>query len=175
MSLFSFFSKKHKIPGNLPKRALIELDEGTIELKLHADKTPVTVYNFAELAKKGYYNGTIFHRVIANFMIQGGDPSGTGKNGKSIFGKTFKDEFHSELKHDKAGILSMANRGKDTNGSQFFITLAPTPHLDAKHTIFGEVVSGFEHIKQIAKAEVNSINHKPVTDIFIKKITVLDV
>ncbi len=111
--------------------------KGDIRLKLFPDKAPLTVLNFVNLCKRGFYNGTTFHRVIPNFMIQGGDPLGTGTGGP---GYKFKDEFSPDLKHSKPGILSMANAGPGTNGSQFFITHVPTPWLDGKHTIFGEVV-----------------------------------
>ena len=118
--------------------AIMETSKGTINLKLFADKTPFTVGNFVNLAKREYYNGLKFHRVIADFMIQGGCPYGNGMGGP---GYEFEDEFKKDLKHDKPGILSMANAGPATNGSQFFITHVPTPHLDGMHTVFGEVVS----------------------------------
>jgi peptidyl-prolyl cis-trans isomerase B (cyclophilin B) len=117
--------------------AVIKTNKGNIKLALFAEKTPVTVANFANLARRGFYNGLKFHRVIADFMIQGGCPKGTGTGGP---GYTFKDECTPELKHDKPGILSMANAGPDTNGSQFFITHVPTPWLNGKHTVFGSVV-----------------------------------
>lgn len=116
--------------------AIMETSKGTIRLKLFADKTPVTVGNFANLAKREYYNGLKFHRVISDFMIQGGCPYGNGMGGP---GYEFEDEFKKDLKHEKPGILSMANAGPGTNGSQFFITHGPTPHLDGMHTVFGEV------------------------------------
>lgn len=111
--------------------------KGDIHLRLFADKTPITAASFLNLAKRGYYNGLKFHRVIPDFMVQGGCPDGTGRGGP---GYQFEDEFVSELKHDKPGILSMANSGPGTNGSQFFITHVPTPWLDGKHSVFGEVV-----------------------------------
>ncbi len=111
--------------------------KGDIRLKLYPDKGPLTVLNFVNLSKRGFYNGVVFHRVIPNFMIQGGDPQGTGRGGP---GYRFQDEFSPDLKHSKPGVLSMANAGPGTNGSQFFITHVPTPWLDGKHTIFGEVV-----------------------------------
>ncbi|MCU0287045.1 MAG: peptidylprolyl isomerase [Acidobacteria bacterium] len=117
--------------------AIIDTDKGIIRLKLFADKTPLTVGNFVNLAQKGYYNGLKFHRVIANFMIQGGCPFGTGTGGP---GYQFEDEFVNGLTHHKPGILSMANAGPGTNGSQFFITHVPTNWLDGKHTVFGEVL-----------------------------------
>ena len=116
--------------------AVMETSKGTIRIKLFADKTPNTVGNFANLAKREYYNGLKFHRVIPDFMVQGGCPHGNGMGGP---GYEFGDEFKKDLKHDKPGILSMANAGPGTNGSQFFITHGPTPHLDGMHTVFGEV------------------------------------
>ncbi len=116
--------------------ATLETDSGSIVINLFADKTPNTVNNFVFLAREGFYNGTIFHRVIDNFMVQGGDPTGTGRGGP---GYQFADEFHPALRHNKPGILSMANAGPGTNGSQFFITHVPTGWLDNKHSVFGEV------------------------------------
>ena len=118
-------------------QASIHTNKGIINLELYTDKTPLTVANFVNLAKRGYYNNLTFHRVIDNFMIQGGCPLGTGTGGP---GYQFKDEFHDELKHDKAGMLSMATAGPGTNGSQFFITHLPTPWLDNNHTVFGSVL-----------------------------------
>ena len=118
-------------------KAKINTEKGEIIIHLYSDQTPFTCENFINLAKNGYYNGTTFHRVIPEFMLQGGDPSGTGSGGP---GYQFDDEFVSSLKHDSEGILSMANAGPGTNGSQFFITLAPTPHLDGAHTVFGKVL-----------------------------------
>ncbi len=117
-------------------KAIMETSKGTINLNLYADETPVTVASFVNLINRGYYDGLKFHRVIANFMIQGGCPQGTGTGGP---GYNFQDEFVTGLKHDKPGILSMANAGPGTNGSQFFITHLPTPHLDNRHTVFGAV------------------------------------
>lgn len=127
-------------------------NEGTIELKLYPDVAPKTCENFLGLIKKGYYNGLIFHRVIPGFMIQGGDPTGTGRGGESIWGGKFEDEFSKKVQFNKPGILAMANAGPGTNGSQFFITAAKTPHLDGRHTIFGEVVSGMEVVEKIINA-----------------------
>lgn len=119
-------------------KATIKTDKGDINLTLFGDKTPLTVANFVNLAKRGYYDGVVFHRVLDNFMIQGGDPTGTGRGGP---GYKFGDEIVGELKHDTPGVLSMANAGPGTNGSQFFVTHVPTPWLDGKHTVFGKVVS----------------------------------
>lgn len=130
--------------------ATLSTDKGDIVLKLFADKVPVTVNNFVFLAHQGFYDNTIFHRVIANFMAQGGDPTGTGRGGP---GYRFKDEFNPSLRHDKPGILSMANAGPNTNGSQFFITHVPTPWLDNKHSIFGEVIEGMDVLLSIPERD----------------------
>jgi len=126
--------------------AIFKTDKGDIKVTLFASKVPNTVNNFVFLAREGYYNDTIFHRVIPDFMAQGGDPTGTGRGGP---GYSFKDEFDSSLKHNKPGILSMANAGPNTNGSQFFLTHVPTPWLDNKHTVFGEVVEGLDVLLSI--------------------------
>ena len=126
--------------------ATLTTDKGDIVIKLFADKVPNTVNNFVFLARQGYYDNTTFHRVIENFMVQGGDPTGTGRGGP---GYQFKDEFHKDLRHNKPGILSMANAGPNTNGSQFFITHVPTPHLDNKHAVFGEVTGGMDVLMAI--------------------------
>jgi peptidyl-prolyl cis-trans isomerase B (cyclophilin B) len=133
------------------KIATIKTKRGDIRLKLHDDKTPKTVANFEKLAKQGFYDGLKFHRVIANFMIQTGCPQGTGRGGP---GYTFADEFHPELKHDRAGILSMANAGPNTNGSQFFITHGETPWLDGKHSVFGQVTEGQDVVDAIRQGDV---------------------
>ncbi|HBC89646.1 MAG TPA: peptidylprolyl isomerase [Lentisphaeria bacterium] len=130
--------------------AVISTSLGDITVELDADAAPKTVTNFIALAQEGYYDNLIFHRVIPGFMIQGGDPTGTGRGGP---GYQFKDEFSDDLKHDKPGILSMANAGPGTNGSQFFITHVPTPHLDGKHTIFGHVIEGQSVVDAIAQGD----------------------
>lgn len=127
-------------------KATIKTDKGDIVISLFADKAPKTVNNFVFLARQGFYDGVIFHRVISDFMAQGGDPTGTGTGGP---GYRFGDEFHPSLKHNKPGLLSMANAGPGTNGSQFFITHIPTPHLDGRHAIFGEVVEGMDVLMSI--------------------------
>jgi peptidyl-prolyl cis-trans isomerase B (cyclophilin B) len=133
-------------------KAVIKTDKGTINLKLFAGQTPITVGNFVNLARRGYYDGLKFHRVIPDFMIQGGCPFGDGRGGP---GYKFPDEFVKELRHSKHGIFSMANAGPQTNGSQFFITHVPTPWLDGKHTVFGEVVSEADQkvVNQIAQGD----------------------
>lgn len=128
----------------------IETSKGTIKVELFADKTPLTVANFINLVQRGYYNGLMFHRVIKDFMVQTGDPRGDGTGGP---GYTFADEFHPSLRHTGAGILSMANRGANTNGSQFFITHKQTPWLDDKHSVFGKVVSGLDIVNSIEQGD----------------------
>ncbi|KXT01399.1 hypothetical protein AC579_282 [Pseudocercospora musae] len=128
---------------------LLETTMGAIILELYTQHAPKTCQNFTMLASRNYYNNTIFHRIIPDFMIQGGDPTGTGRGGASIWGEKFEDEIRGDLKHTGAGILSMANSGPNTNGSQFFITLAPTPWLDGKHTIFGRVKSGMRVVQRM--------------------------
>lgn len=136
-------------------KAHMETDKGTMVIELFADKTPVTVNNFVFLSREGYYDGVIFHRVINDFMVQGGDPTGTGRGGP---GYKFADEFHPSLKHTKQGILSMANAGPGTNGSQFFITHVATPWLDGKHTVFGQVVEGLDVLMSIPARDPGNVN-----------------
>ena len=153
--------------------ATIQTNMGTIELELFARRAPRTVKNFAGLAKRGYYDGVTFHRIIDNFMIQGGDPSGTGRGGESYYGGKFEDEFHQQLRHDQAGILSMANAGPNTNGSQFFITLRATPHLDGRHSVFGKVIAGMDVVKAIGKVETTGQPYdKPLKPVIMEKVTV---
>ncbi|MEX0962314.1 MAG: peptidylprolyl isomerase [Simkaniaceae bacterium] len=133
----------------MEKNVVLETNQGKIEIKLYPDVAPKACENFIKLAKEGYYNGVTFHRVIKGFMIQGGDPTGTGRGGKSIYGKSFEDEFSDKLTFSKKGLLAMANSGPNTNGSQFFITTAKTPWLNRHHTIFGEVVSGYDIVEKI--------------------------
>ena len=136
--------------------------KGPISITMYAADTPMTCASFLNLAKRDYYNGISFHRVIPNFMIQGGDPTGTGSGGP---GYKFQDECRASLKHDKAGILSMANAGPGTNGSQFFITHGPTPHLDGKHTVFGHVTEGQDVVDSIAQGDtIDSIEVLDSTD-----------
>ncbi|MEW6701705.1 MAG: peptidylprolyl isomerase [Bacteroidota bacterium] len=144
---------------------------GTIDIELFAKQTPKTVQNFVALAAKGYYNNLIFHRVIKDFMIQGGDPTGTGAGGESIYGKKFDDEIVSSLRHNDAGILSMANAGPNTNGSQFFITVIPTPWLDGRHTIFGKVISGMNVVYDISKVKTNQ-SDKPLEKVVMQKVVI---
>ncbi|CAG2116940.1 unnamed protein product, partial [Medioppia subpectinata] len=144
---------------------------GEIVFELYWKEAPKTCKNFAELSRRGYYNGTKFHRIIKDFMIQGGDPTGTGKGGKSIYGEKFNDEIHPSLKHTGAGVLSMANAGPNTNGSQFFITLAPTQHLDGKHAIFGRVSAGMAVVDKMGRVKTDK-NDRPLDDVKIVKATV---
>ena len=130
-------------------KVTLETTQGSIAFDLFGEVAPKTCENFTTHCKNGYYNGVIFHRIIEKFMIQGGDPTGTGRGGESIWGKNFEDECARDLKFDKAGILAMANAGPDTNGSQFFITTAATPWLHMNHTIFGEVIEGMDVVEKL--------------------------
>ena len=151
--------------------AFIELEDqngevmGKVKIELYADKTPKTVQNFIDLSNSGFYDGVIFHRVIPGFMAQTGDPDGTGTGGP---GYTFEDEFHPSLSHDSEGILSMANRGPNTNGSQFFITYGPTPHLDNMHSVFGKVIEGQDLINAIPPRDPSMVNDPAVKMIGIE-------
>jgi cyclophilin family peptidyl-prolyl cis-trans isomerase len=146
--------------------ATIHTEKGDMVVELFTDKTPITVNNFIFLSQEGFYDGTIFHRVISDFMVQGGDPTGSGSGGP---GYRFKDEFHPSLKHDKPGILSMANAGPGTNGSQFFITHIPTPWLDNKHSVFGKVVSGMDVLLSIPPRDPI---HPEYPGVILKSITI---
>jgi cyclophilin family peptidyl-prolyl cis-trans isomerase len=152
--------------------ATIKTNMGDIEIKLFEKQTPKTVENFVGLAKKGYYNGVIFHRVIDKFMIQGGDPTGTGRGGQSIWGKSFEDEIVPSLVFDKPGYLAMANAGPNTNGSQFFITVVPTPWLNGHHTIFGEVIDGMDVVYAISKVQTSKPGDKPLKDVVIDDVII---
>ena len=162
--------KEDAMTKNKTVKIKIETTMGVIAGELYPDEAPNTVQNFVKLAKKGFYDGIIFHRVIPDFMIQTGDPTGTGMGGP---GYQFGDEFSPNLHHDKAGMISMANAGPGTNGSQFFITDAPTPWLDNRHTIFGQVTEGMDVVHAIAHAERDP-RDKPLTTISMKKVTILD-
>lgn len=148
----------------------IETNQGSIVIALKPDVAPKAVENFLKLAQSDYYNGVIFHRVIKNFMIQGGDPTGTGRGGASTWGKPFEDEVSPTVKFDRPGILAMANAGPKTNGSQFFITTAATPWLNGKHTIFGEVIEGYDVVKKIEGLPTTD-QDRPVNPPKILKIT----
>lgn len=155
------------------KRPLIEIEtnQGTFEVELRPDIAPKASENFLKHAESGYYNGLIFHRVIKGFMIQGGDPSGTGRGGKSIWNQPFEDEVSDSAKFDRPGLLAMANAGPKTNGSQFFITTVPTPWLNKKHTIFGEVVKGYDVIQKIESTKTGP-GDRPAQEVKILRMTV---
>jgi len=148
--------------------ASIRTNHGTFRVELFEDRAPRTTGNFIELAEKGYYDGVIFHRVIEGFMIQGGDPTGTGRGGP---GYTIPDEFHDELRHDEPGVLSMANAGPNTGGSQFFVTLAATPWLDRKHAVFGKVVEGMDVVEKIGSTRTGR-GDRPVQDVTMQEVTI---
>ena len=150
------------------RNAIFETNIGKFTIELFEDKAPITTQNFIKLVNDGFYDGLIFHRVIQGFMIQGGCPEGTGGGGP---GYTIKDEFHPDLKHECEGILSMANAGPNTGGSQFFITVAPTPWLDNHHSVFGKVINGMDVVMQISKAQKDR-NDRPVSEITINKVEI---
>lgn len=154
--------------------AVLETNQGSIEIELRPDIAPKAVENFITHSKNGYYDGLIFHRVIKNFMLQGGDPTGTGRGGESIWGEKFEDEFSPKAIFDKPGILAMANAGPNTNGSQFFITTVPTYWLNGRHTIFGYVVKGMDIVKKIEIVPTNGQQRgdKPLTDQIINSIKI---
>jgi cyclophilin family peptidyl-prolyl cis-trans isomerase len=146
-------------------KAQMETDKGTMVIELFADKAPKTVNNFVFLAREGFYEGVMFHRVISNFMVQGGDPTGRGSEVRY----KFEDEFHRSLKHDKQGVLSMANAGPNTNGSQFFIIHTPTPHLDNRHSVFGQVMEGLDVLMSIPPRDPSNVNAPAVK---INRVTI---
>ena len=150
------------------KNAEFKTNKGNFKIELFMDKAPLTVGNFIKLVDKGFYNGLIFHRVIPDFMIQSGCPHGTGYGGP---GYTIRDEIDPNLKHDSPGILSMANAGPNTGGSQFFITVVPTPWLDGKHAIFGKVTEGMDVVDKISKVQTDR-SDKPLQDVVINSITI---
>ena len=152
--------------------AVIQTNMGSVEVELFEKQAPKTVENFVGLANKGYYDGIIFHRVIDNFMIQGGDPTGTGSGGESLWGKPFEDEIDPSLTFDQPGYLAMANAGPNTNGSQFFITTVPTTWLNGHHTIFGKVINGMDVVNAIGKVPTSKPGDKPLKDVVIEKITI---
>lgn len=167
-------AKKDK-PMEQPKAvyAVMHTSMGVVELELFEQATPKTVKNFIGLAEKKYFDGVTFHRVIDNFMIQGGDPTGTGRGGESVFGGFFEDEIVDTLRHSTPGILSMANAGPNTNGSQFFITLVPTPWLDGRHTVFGKVVGGMDVVRKIGMVKTTKPFDRPVEPVTIDSVTII--
>ncbi|XP_065565613.1 peptidyl-prolyl cis-trans isomerase-like 3 [Artemia franciscana] len=154
------------------KAVTLHTDLGDIKIELFCEDCPRTCENFLALCGSDYYNGCIFHRNIKGFMVQTGDPTGTGKGGTSIWGRKFEDELKEELKHKARGILSMANSGPNTNGSQFFFTYGPQPHLDLKYTVFGRIIDGFEVLDELEKLPVNPKNFRPTTEVKIQSVTV---
>lgn len=155
----------------MKKIAEFNTNKGVFKVELFNDKAPITVGNFIKLVEEGFYNNLTFHRVIPNFMIQGGCPHGTGRGGP---GYAIKDEFNHSLKHDSKGILSMANAGPNTGGSQFFITVTPTPWLDGKHSIFGKVIEGMNIVEGISKVETDR-NDRPMKKVSINNIKIKEI
>jgi cyclophilin family peptidyl-prolyl cis-trans isomerase len=150
------------------RTARFHTNHGDFTVELFEDRAPTTTKNFIDLTEKGYYDGLTFHRIIAGFMIQGGCPLGTGTGGP---GYKIKDEFHPQLKHDAKGVLSMANAGPNTGGSQFFITLAPTPHLDNRHAVFGKVTTGMDVVEKIGKVRTGA-QDRPADPVVIEKLAI---
>ncbi|MCB1071713.1 MAG: peptidylprolyl isomerase [Chlamydiales bacterium] len=174
--MFSLFGKEETTKGEkvvMAKKTTIvmETTQGTIELELKPEIAPKACENMIKLAKKGYYDGIVFHRIIKEFMIQGGDPTGTGAGGESIWGKPFEDECKPSVTFDKPGLLAMANAGPGTNGSQFFITTVETPWLNGNHTIFGEVTKGYDVVEKLEGVETG-MQDRPVKEQKIIKMTV---
>jgi cyclophilin family peptidyl-prolyl cis-trans isomerase len=162
-------NKVNKDTGEkMNRHAIIETNLGIIDIELFEKRAPITTGNFIKLAQKGFYDGVIFHRVIPSFMIQGGDPDGRGTGGP---GYAIQDEFHPELRHNKPGILSMANAGPNTGGSQFFITVAATPFLDNKHAVFGVVSKGMDVVEKIVNTDRDG-NDKPLKDVIMEKVSI---
>lgn len=164
--------EKMNISDNQILTAVMKTNMGDITIQLFPKETPKTVENFVGLSLQNYYDGITFHRVIKNFMLQGGDPTGTGSGGNSYFGHDFEDEFRSDLQFDTSGILAMANRGPSTNSSQFFITTVPTEWLNGKHTIFGKVIDGMDVVNAISNVAVSKPFDKPVKDVIIEGIEI---
>ncbi len=169
MFLLSFQSNTQSATDQIKDSAMektivvLETNQGNIEVELFTQQTPKTCENFVGLVNKHYYDGIIFHRIIKDFMIQGGDPTGTGRGGESLWGQPFEDEVTSDLKFDRKGLLAMANAGPGTNGSQFFITTALTPWLNMRHTIFGAVVSGYDVVEKIENIQTGAMD-KPTQE-----------
>ncbi|KAH0882872.1 hypothetical protein HID58_058968 [Brassica napus] len=170
-------------PEGSPPEVTLETSMGPFTVEMYYKHSPRTCRNFVELSRRGYYDNVLFHRIIKDFIVQGGDPTGTGRGGQSIYGSKFEDEIKPELKHTGAGILSMANAGPNTNGSQFFITLAPAPSLDGnthpslentgKHTIFGRVCRGMEVIKRLGSVQTDNTD-RPIHEVKILRTKVVD-
>ncbi|GFW90906.1 peptidyl-prolyl cis-trans isomerase-like 3 [Trichonephila clavipes] len=152
--------------------ATLHTDVGDMKIELFCELIPKACENFLALCASNNYNGCLFHRNIKGFIVQTGDPTGTGKGGTSIWGRRFEDELQDELKHNTRGIISMANNGPNTNGSQFFITYAKQPHLDMKYTIFGKVIDGLETLDELEKLPVNSKTFRPLTETRLNSVTI---
>lgn len=150
----------------------LHTEVGDLKLELFCEQCPISCENFLALCASNYYDNTLIHRNIPGFMVQMGDPTGTGKGGNSIWGSKFEDEFREALKHTTRGIVSMANNGPDTNGSQFFITYNKQPHLDMKYTVFGRVIDGFDTLDCLEKLPVNEKNYKPLVETRLSSITI---
>lgn len=163
VSLLAYTQNHSDADENAAPVVVFETTQGIIELQLLPQIAPKAVENMVGLVEKGYYDGIIFHRVIKNFMIQGGDPTGTGRGGQSLWGKPFDDEFSPDVRFDRPGVLAMANAGPKTNGSQFFITTAPTPWLNSRHTIFGKVINGADVVTAIENVQTGP-GDKPVEE-----------
>ena len=178
LTIFSFalFAKEDFNMSNENPVVVFETTQGSFEITLKPKIAPKACENLIKLAKKDYYNDIIFHRIIKGFMIQGGDPSGTGMSGESIWGKDFEDEFHPSESFNKPGLLAMANRGPNTNGSQFFITTVETPWLDNRHTIFGEVTKGYSVIEKLENVKTDSrdkpLDTQKIIKIYLKQAAV---
>ncbi len=173
-SLFFTQAQAANMSTNQPTIVVVvETTQGTFEVTLKSDIAPKASENFVHLAQTGYYNGITFHRIIKDFMIQGGDPTGTGAGGQSMWNKNFEDEYSAAVKFDRPGLLAMANRGPNTNGSQFFITTASTPWLNQKHTIFGEITSGYDVIKKMDATKTGPgdrpIEPQKILKMYVKK------
>ena len=166
-----------KAPWEKPKlvkskgRVVLDTNFGEIRLSVHCDQVPILAENFMSLCASHAYDGTVFHRIIRGFMMQGGDPTNTGKGGQSFWGVDLKDDFKAGLKHDAVGVVSMANHGPDTNGSQFFITFQPLPHLNRVHSVVAKVVDGFKVLKKIEAVDTNDQDH-PLRDVVVREAIV---
>ncbi|XP_008334454.2 peptidyl-prolyl cis-trans isomerase-like 3 [Cynoglossus semilaevis] len=150
----------------------LHTDVGDVKIELFCERTPKTCENFLALCASEFYSGCLFHRNIKGFMVQTGDPTGTGKGGTSIWGRSFDDEFSEHLKHNVRGVVSMANNGPNTNGSQFFFTYAKQPHLDMKYTVFGKIIDGLETLDELEKLPVNEKTFRPLSETRIKDVTI---
>lgn len=167
-ALFSNLTAKEQKVTKDDKIVCIETTQGMIEIKLKPDVAPKACENFLALVKDHFYDGIIFHRVIKKFMVQTGDPTGTGAGGKSVWGKPFKDEVRADIAFNKPGVVAMANSGPNTNGSQFFITTVDTPWLNMKHTIFGEVIKGYDIVQKIENTKVGAMDKPEMEQKIIK-------